>query len=637
MTKARFKVKFFEYFGLVMISIFLSSCASNNMSVNNEFRKKNNLLPNNMMKVLENISNTDTKKTIKQGILALSKRKYEEASEFFKEGLRQDPRNSNLHFLNAMSFHLRSIEGNAKMLALAESGYTISLKFDNANFWSSYFLGQIYFEQRKYKKAQDEFSRGLLYSPNNTSLLKALAVVSYYNKDIDLNLWASKKAHALDSEDSDNLKILSLSHAASGNYYEAKKALEEYNDFHNNKEKNLFKDILSTRVHQWNEYHQSNIKHISYKKDEDEFTKNFLETDENNYSTSEDKLNNLAVNKKEQNNSSKGVKNNTKEENIIETQNLPKMVLVDVLILRTEESRSESKGLNLLDALDVTLSGDIFTYTDQKGVGVTNGHMRSSTISVGLGAISYNLNIFNDADNKAEVLARPSLLAVENEESSFTSGAVLHVKVDGDEDGSLDEIPVGITLSVTPTFYKNDYLKIKVHASRSFLEVVSSKVTYKELSQTSNTSVDATAVLRFGETLILSGLTEREDNNSKSGVPLLQSIPGVQYLFSKEQETQSKKSIVVMLTPRRPLSANEAMTYDEMSKKMKEEDENLLNTKALINKESIISSNIKATMRHLDSNKFHRQFRLGDLKLDSWHDDDTIAGAIKRVLGFLYY
>ncbi len=56
--------------------------------------------------------------------------------------------------------------------------------------------------------------------------------------------------------------------------------------------------------------------------------------------------------------------------------------------------------------------------------------------------LEYNLNIFNDGKNKAEVLARPSLVATENQTSEFFSGGELHVQLSSqNSDGSMVDIP----------------------------------------------------------------------------------------------------------------------------------------------------------------------------------------------------
>lgn len=319
------------------------------------------------------------------------------------------------------------------------------------------------------------------------------------------------------------------------------------------------------------------------------------------------------------------------------------MTLVDVTIIGTEESKSQAKGINLLAGLQTTLSGSL-SYNKTIGKDADGKSTDSETTtfapSLNLLNLEYNLNIFNDGSNKAEILARPSLLAIENETSKFFSGGVLHVQLSSNNsDGSMVDIPIGINLSITPQFYGDDTVKVTVHADRSFLEEGADSVGFSAFSQTASTSVDATAILKFGETLILSGLSENQHDVSKDGVPFLQDIPGIQYLFSRKEDLETKKSILILLTPQKARYSNRNVTAEELQKELKEsKEEQTIYTSSLKNNEKIKRSNIDAAIAHLSrENQFYRQFRTGDLELDSWNNEDTMLGAFKRALGFLYY
>jgi hypothetical protein len=60
------------------------------------------------------------------------------------------------------------------------------------------------------------------------------------------------------------------------------------------------------------------------------------------------------------------------------------------------------------------------------------------------------------------------------------------------------------------------------------------------------------AVLSLNQTLILTGLSQRESRKIKSGVPGLRSIPIIKYLFSETSTTVSDLAIIILLTPRDP-------------------------------------------------------------------------------------
>jgi type II secretory pathway component GspD/PulD (secretin) len=57
--------------------------------------------------------------------------------------------------------------------------------------------------------------------------------------------------------------------------------------------------------------------------------------------------------------------------------------------------------------------------------------------------------------------------------------------------------------------------------------------------------------MQFGETLVLGGLSEKEDSVVRDGVPILQDVPVLQYFFSNEQTVDFHKSVLILITPRR--------------------------------------------------------------------------------------
>lgn len=454
---------------------------------------------------------------IRDGIKAIRKGRYEEAGKSFSAGLRMDPVNGNLHFLNALSFHLRSLSGDQAMLDLAESGYATALRFDPDNYWASYFLGHVYFAQKRYQDAQNQFSYALLYAPGDAEFLRALGTASYYEQSLDTSGWAAEKAVVIEPLSPSGWRLVTLTRAAKGDFKGAEEGFLKYQALiglkadkkNNGSVQEWTTGYLRNRIDDWKAFHQQHPAIVQAASPgvfkgpvQAEGKPLAVAGQEENYDESDD---------------AQAIPPGPAPAPFSTATRLdeaePKMTLVDVVMLSTEESRSQSKGVNLLAGLKATLTGTLYAYKYVSAHGSQGGSGRSTTVAptFALGNMPYNLNIWNDGVNKAEVLARPSLLAVENQTSQFYSGAVLHVQLNSNNsDGSLVDVPVGINLAITPTFVDNETIKIKVHADRSFIESKSEKLGFDSFSQTSKTSVDATAVMKFGETLILSGLSENE-------------------------------------------------------------------------------------------------------------------------------
>ena len=91
--------------------------------------------------------NNELEEPIKTRLLAMRKDLYQYASAVFQKGLRLDPANGHLHFLNALAYHRQSFSGDSHMLNLARSGYVTALKFNSSNYMASYVLGQIHMKK----------------------------------------------------------------------------------------------------------------------------------------------------------------------------------------------------------------------------------------------------------------------------------------------------------------------------------------------------------------------------------------------------------------------------------------------------------------------------------------------------------
>ncbi len=199
-------------------------------------------------------------------------------------------------------------------------------------------------------------------------------------------------------------------------------------------------------------------------------------------------------------------------------------------------------------------------------------------------------------------------------------------------------MPIGINLSVTPKFLKDGNILFSVSARREFIENRAAEANFNNFTQTSKTKVSANAVMQFGQTLVLSGLSEKETEELKDGVPILQDIPGIQYFFSNETTLDFTKSVLILLTPRKPQytfadgtpviedgqpEARDSIWLDQLSERT--------------DWKFTPEPNLSAVMYHLKDSRFFREFRSGDVALESWEDVDSLSTRIKRVLEFIYY
>ncbi|MDO9288307.1 MAG: type II and III secretion system protein, partial [Thermodesulfovibrionales bacterium] len=442
--------------------------------------------------------------------------------------------------------------------------------------------------------------------------------------DLETALGAIKRAMALNKPDAPEImSAYSLISAASGQFGKAKAQLAIYSEIESNKPR---VNRLTERISDWQKFHEN---------------KGFLVASDSSVESAERQPVRDAL-----------TTDTVKAANDPAEKNKPRMVIVDVILIRTEEIETTSKGVNLLDGLFLQFDSKLLDFTrtytknmvnsgDATNTNFTNNDNKVVTTNIAIPQIKYNLNIFNVGKDHSEILAKPTLVALEGQKSVFFSGSQLNVAVAGVQTGSLEKIDVGVRLEVTPTFISDDTVVLNVTAGRNFVEtgIVGN---FNESVRTSKNEVSVNAVLKFGQTLIIGGLREKQTSEVKSGVPFLRDIPVVQYLFSKETTMDFHKSILTILTPRKvspgvhtsPTGAESGETVSGGTN----DQQALKELKDAYNDIFTIDDNMHHIVSHLKKHSVFREFRETDLYDKPWYGHaDGLKNIIARTLSFLYY
>lgn len=566
---------------------------------------------------------------VKAALAALESGNFIEAQKGINRALKFDPTNSQLHYLNGLIYHLRANTGDASQREFAAIGYDLALQYDPSNYWAAYQLGHLNFGDQRYRKAQDSFAYSLLFAPNDPTLLKALATASYHAQDLKTASEAISKAEQVSPEDPVVLRLATLINAAGGQFGSAWDTLNRYKTQTTDARPSQVA-YLNRRVDDWKRVYERRGVQLA------QSTTSVLGTNATTMGVSSDS------------DSSDGDDSDdvdTGDNTASKPSTSQRMTMVDVVIIRSEERNATDKGVNLLSGLTATLGGTTFAYTGTRtatnatsGNTLTNVFTYAPTLSV---AATYSLNIFNDNNDHNEVLARPSLIALDGKKSEFFTGAVFHVEIGGaaGSEGSVEDVPVGIKLDVTPTFIGKDTVQMDVSAARAFIEARSANAGFNNFTQVTKTVVTANVAMKFGETMVISGLSEKETEVLRDGVPGLQDIPGIQYLFSHEDTRDFTKSVLILLTPRQPHYTHADGTPKKSSNASNDTKSPRPSLKELRNRPDWFhqASNLDAVFEHLGNSKFFKEFRAGDVTLEHWDTRDNLADRIKRAVSYIYF
>ena len=166
-------------------------------------------------------------------------------------------------------------------------------------------------------------------------------------------------------------------------------------------------------------------------------------------------------------------------------------------------------------------------------------------------ALGASLNLLKQ-NGALDVVSEPSILAINNKESSIYVGETISVKTSssitdgGTTNENYQREDVGLTLKVKPRISNDIKVTLEIN---TILEGVKTTVTTSGNADTSKKEIKTTAILNNGESVIIGGLIENKEESTKQQVPLLGDIPLFGELFKNKAINTKKNNLVVIVTP----------------------------------------------------------------------------------------
>ena len=553
---------------------------------------------------------TRTQVLIRGGIKYLSDGNYEKANEIFNTALTFDIENGVLHFLNGYTYHQQYLSGDSKALNLAELGYKVAFQKEPSLAGVAYHqLGILFLDAKQYAPAGDYLNRAIkegqtspevLYEFLRVSALSGNAKNTQYAIDaLDSRHWDSpllvraKVIRAASQSDAEltegllkeyskraispeDLNYLSFRIAQIEDRIKSKQILAQSEDpspaaisdplpSNSDAAPSTSSDVANASGDAQNAQEVGGVitsesipSDLGGQKEKDPAS---IQTKPKaigkwHRCDTETQINTQSF---QTSNYSSDDPSSTDENTLAPILpqpcpgESPRTAVIEVTMINSIELESQSAGINILDGLNAiltveggrTTSGSTTTTSSERSWVLANG---ASTTN-----LTYSLNIANAGTNRTRFLARPTMTVIDRVPSVFFSGAQITLSVGTSSAYSTPtavDKSVGVSLAVTATFVDDDSVLVSLRATSAGIATTGIQVTDALLQQTRN-SMRASAAMKFGQTLILSGLRSNNERSVSSGVPLLQDLPLIQYLFKSNTTTLGTGNFIALLTLRR--------------------------------------------------------------------------------------
>ena len=266
---------------------------------------------------------------------------------------------------------------------------------------------------------------------------------------------------------------------------------------------------------------------------------------------------------------------------LIETLDKPiKQVFVEAIVAELSTSKAKElglqfsgssgkAGLNILNnnSLSANISSGITSFVSD-GIGITLGPGARQISSIGA-----LINIIEN-DGNSEILATPTLLAMNNKEAQILVGSNIPIVTGKFTQNSSESAnspfqtisrqDIGIIFKIKPVIGLDGFITIEMQQEVSELDAssaLSSDVV------TTKRAIATSAVVKTGKTLAIGGLINETTQFLGAKIPILGDLPGIKELFNQRRVSTSKRNLVIFLKP--SIVNNEVVSKHTLEKYMK--------------------------------------------------------------------
>jgi type II secretory pathway component HofQ len=240
--------------------------------------------------------------------------------------------------------------------------------------------------------------------------------------------------------------------------------------------------------------------------------------------------------------------------NIIAPPELLKIILDDFKKIDGERKQIKIKALvteirsDVLKqwGIDVLKWGDLpANYTHSTALDITNGAITINGQSDAKFIFASIKALVNE--NKATIHADPVLVVTEGKTGDLFVGdrrtLILQSQGTNASTSSTENVEAGTTLKVTPKLF-NDQIELTIG------QKVSNFDDEGRTDQILVRTQEFNSVIRFapGQTVMVAGMTGKQNNNSVSKTPLLGDIPLIRLFFRQKSDQKSDSELLVFLT-----------------------------------------------------------------------------------------
>lgn len=239
-------------------------------------------------------------------------------------------------------------------------------------------------------------------------------------------------------------------------------------------------------------------------------------------------------------------------------------VLIDVQLLSVTMNKSKTTGIDWsqlykLQNVNFDLSYNTDHYPRTSATVPGDDYVKLTGASISLDQVVKFLKTQGDVSS----ISNPKVLTLNNQPALVTAGTEYFYKIlqststttqatTTAQNEEVSSVFAGILLDITPEISDNDMITLKINPSISETTTDMSNTTSANRTtppDLNRRQLSSVVTVKDGNRIILGGLIHTTNSKDGNHVPILGDIPGLSYLFRREENKKTIEELVIVIEP----------------------------------------------------------------------------------------
>jgi type IV pilus assembly protein PilQ len=150
-----------------------------------------------------------------------------------------------------------------------------------------------------------------------------------------------------------------------------------------------------------------------------------------------------------------------------------------------------------------------------------------------------------EADGRGKIISNPKVITSDNQPARIAQGQQIPYQIITTSGPQTEFKDAVLSLEVTPHVSKDGNIRLKIKATKDRPITIAGS----SLPGIDKKEAVSEVLIRDGQTVVLGGIYETDENNGENGLPILKNIPVLGWLFKKSTKSETKRELLIFITP----------------------------------------------------------------------------------------